>query len=1261
MRFRLPFALLVLTLISGCVSSGYFYVHPDAEPNPTPPPPALEESYRVILIGDTGSPATDGSDPVLALLESRVMRAGTNSATVFLGDNLYPYGLHPVGHPDREKMEQKLDVQLAVFDDYEGRVFFVPGNHDWQHSGPQGIAYVRRTEEYVEAALDQGDSWLPSNGFPGPTAIELTDEITLVAVDTQWWLHPYARPTGDTGEYVVRENGDMLVEMEEVLSRYEDTKIIVVGHHPLKSSGRHAGVFPPSEHLFPLTHVTDGPLGYVPLPGIGSLALFYNRIIGMSRQDVAHPDYESMRRSFLDLFSDYEDLVYAAGHEHNLQYYTQVGREGLQHLLVSGSGAYHEYVRGGGDALFTAAQQGFMEMVYYEDGSVWMEAFTVDGGAEAPIYRALISGVEKASAEDTPAERALSVRPTFVDSTVRVPINTDYQGGKLRRAVIGDVWRNAWTQPIELSVFDLSTEQGGLEIISQGGGLQTRSLRLQKPGTDRQFVLRSVDKFPAEMLPTALRYGIAVDVAEEMTTAIHPFGALVAAHLAESAGVYHTNPRIVYLPDDPMLGRYREDYANRVMLFEERPDEDWSDADFFGNSENIIGSNKLYQEIEDDNDHRVDQHAFLRARLLDLLMGDWDRHRDQWRWASFEPYELDSTLTGDARTQGKIYRPIPRDRDWAFNDRDGLAFRLSRRFVDKTSGLQEDYGKISSMTINGTLLDQRFLNELSRDEWMGIANQMQADLSDEALMAAVRTLPPEVYADDAEVIYERLRGRRDKLDRVALKFYQARAKRVDIAGSHKHERFEVRRRGDETDVWMLKTKKDGEVVDTVYHRVFRRGETDEIRLYGFDGNDQFVVRGNVSRGPTLRLIGGSGDDVFDVQDRVTGFQRSTIAYDVEGTNGSLESQWELGPEARFESSERYPELSQTIMPQKFDQATPILYFARTVDDGLFLGGGYRIVRQGFLKEPYGSSQTIRANASVETGAINAIYNGHFTNVIGPWGLEFDASYRSPLSNRNFFGYGNDVDIENPNDRIYRNRTTGAFFGMSGRRNLPGDSFVTFGPFAQHTNVNEEPGRFILSPNAGIPSDDLEGQTHVGLRNSIHIDSQDNPAVPKRGFDIDLYAETLFGVNSSADDFVRLRGDFASYLTPFSATWLTLAPRFGGQTILGDYPFWAASTLGAGPLRGYRSDRFAGRTSIYTNMEARARISRFSGYAGYGEWGVLGFLDSGRVFADDSSSRMWHTGYGGGVWLNALDRVVLTAQVAASKEDRLFTFGVGWHH
>jgi hypothetical protein len=28
-----------------------------------------------------------------------------------------------------------------------------------------------------------------------------------------------------------------------------------------------------------------------------------------------------------------------------------------------------------------------------------------------------------------------------------------------------------------------------------------------------------------------------------------------------------------------------------------------------------------------------DEDEYIKARLFDMLIGDWDRHYDQWRWA----------------------------------------------------------------------------------------------------------------------------------------------------------------------------------------------------------------------------------------------------------------------------------------------------------------------------------------------------------------------------------------------------------------------------------------------------------------------------------------------------------------------------------------------------------------------------------------------------------------------------------------------------
>ena len=76
---------------------------------------------------------------------------------------------------------------------------------------------------------------------------------------------------------------------------------------------------------------------------------------------------------------------------------------------------------------------------------------------------------------------------------------------------------------------------------------------------------------------------------------------------------------------------------------------------------------KLVKKLIEDNDDRVDQKAFLRARLLDFLIADWDRHFDQWRFGEKD--------TG----KGKLYYPIPRDRDQAFSYSDGLLVKIGIR------------------------------------------------------------------------------------------------------------------------------------------------------------------------------------------------------------------------------------------------------------------------------------------------------------------------------------------------------------------------------------------------------------------------------------------------------------------------------------------------------------------------------------------------------------------------------------------------------
>ena len=104
----------------------------------------------------------------------------------------------------------------------------------------------------------------------------------------------------------------------------------------------------------------------------------------------------------------------------------------------------------------------------------------------------------------------------------------------------------------------------------------------------------------------------------------------------------------------------REDFGEGLYLYEERPAKDRRELASFGNSKKIVNTAEVIEKTQKDDKHYVDQIQVLRSRLFDMVIGDWDRHDDQWRWASFKD-DKDHTY----------YQPIPRDRDQAFFWSDG--------------------------------------------------------------------------------------------------------------------------------------------------------------------------------------------------------------------------------------------------------------------------------------------------------------------------------------------------------------------------------------------------------------------------------------------------------------------------------------------------------------------------------------------------------------------------------------------------------------
>src|SRR5690606_16551390 len=150
------------------------------------------------------------------------------------------------------------------------------------------------------------------------------------------------------------------------------------------------------------------------------------------------------------------------------------------------------------------------------------------------------------------------VRVIALPDSVTVAANPDMEGSFFKHLMFGKNYREEWTQPIKVRVLDISKDKGGLTPIKKGGGKQTKSLRLVD-STGKEYALRSIQKFPAPAIPAELRETVALDIVQQGISASYPYAAMTVVKLAEEAGVPYLENELVYVADDTLLGRYRED------------------------------------------------------------------------------------------------------------------------------------------------------------------------------------------------------------------------------------------------------------------------------------------------------------------------------------------------------------------------------------------------------------------------------------------------------------------------------------------------------------------------------------------------------------------------------------------------------------------------------------------------------------------------------------------------------------------------------
>lgn len=438
------------------------------------------------------------------------------------------------------------------------------------------------------------------------------------------------------------------------------------------------------------------------------------------------------------------------------------------------------------------------------------------------------------------------------DSFITVAANNRYNKGWFYTFLFGDHYRNEWGTPVTASVIDITKEKDGLSILKKGGSRQTISLRLAD-SSGNEYVIRSVDKFPASALPERIQHSFFAYLINDATSAAHPYAALALPPMASAVNIYHTNPKLVYLPYDEELGEYKEELGGMLAIFEERPDGDQSNSSFFGNSSRIVSTRKLLENYFEDNDHEIDERFYLRSRIFDMLIGDWSRHEDNWRWASFE------------NEKGYLYKPIPRDRDHAFFKFDGLlpSFVVGVGLKPNFRTFKYNMKNLVKLNKSGGNLDKLILPALSKEDWIQIADSIKLELTDEVIEQAVRAMPDTIFNMGGNEIIQKLKSRRDQLPEALMEYYEYINKSVTITGTDKHEKFliEHQQNGD-VKISVLKILKDGKEQFLISERIFHQGETKQVFVYGLSGKDRFYISGEGKSKIKITLSGGAGEDEY---------------------------------------------------------------------------------------------------------------------------------------------------------------------------------------------------------------------------------------------------------------------------------------------------------------------------------------------------------------------------------------------------------------
>ncbi len=1221
--FRFISFFIVTLVLSGCATYNAQYSEIQDQENQFPDKKIQHSFY---LIGDAGNSSLGSESEALKAFKVQLKEASKNSTVLFLGDNIYPKGLPKKSDEGREFAEHQLRVQTSAVKDFKGKTIFIPGNHDWYSDGLKGL---QRQEDFIDDILGK-NSFLPEHGCP-IEKIDISDQIVLIIIDSEWYLTNWDDHPTINDECETKTRTKFFDELESEIKKADGKTTLIALHHPMFTNGSHGGQYSFTDHM-------------KPLPGLGTLKNVMRKTGGVSTVDIHNKLYSEFRKRIITLSQQNDKSIFVSGHDHSLQYIVQDNIP----QIISGSGSKVKPTRNIGDGKFSYATPGYARLDVFTDGSSHVRFYSADG--DKIVFETQVLSEDKKAQSYEYA----SLFPN--EKTASIYTNEETNKGSIYKSIWGKRYRNEYSTKVNATTVDLDTLFGGLMPIRIGGGHQSKSLRL-KDKEGREYVMRALRKNAIQYLQAvafkdqyiegqfndSYTEGLLLDI----FTGAHPYAPFVIGDLSDAVGIFHTNPGLYYVPKQNALGQFNDEFGDELYMIEERTDSGHGDKKSFGFSNTLISTDDVLKKLQFDEDFVLDEAAYIRARLFDMLIGDWDRHEDQWRWAEFK------------ENKKSIFRPVPRDRDQAFSIMsDGALLGFATSVVPALrlmKSFDEELKSPKWFNLEPYPLDMALINQSNKAVWDAQVKHIVVNLTDEVIEQAFSNFPSEVNQNTIREIKKKLKGRRSNLQKISDQYYKHINKYAVIKGTNKDDWFDIERLPDGmTKVTAFRIKK-GEKAEVFHQRLYTSEVTKEIWIYGLDDDDVFNVIGNGNHAIKVRLIGGQNNDKFDIEngDKI-------IIYDYKSKKNQFATN-----KGKRKLTDDYNTNVYDYKKLKNSSNQIIPTIGSNKDEGLKIGFVNTYTNFGFERNPFSFQHKLAADYYFSTDGYELAYNGEFANILGSWNLGLDAKFTSPNFALNFFGFGNETPNPEADENdgldvsLDYNRVKLKTLKFSPSLIWRGDlgAKIKIGITYEAIEVEETAGRFI---NEFIGDNVDVSNNFIGAEAIYSYKNKDNDAFPTLGMQTNLIAGYKSNIDNS-NNYAYLIPELAFDYKLVPNGQLVLATKARAHINFGDgFEFYQGANIGASNgLRGYRNERFTGKNAFVQSTDLRLNLRKL-------KTGLLplniGFYvggDYGRVWLDDDDSRRWNTSVGGGIFANAANKLTFNISAFNSDDELLLAFKLGF--